>query len=144
MNQLKYIFNAEIPDAIKNSYNTLLEEPICKKEITCLFNLLKSQDVFLAPGLVDKLEIRPNQTEFSILAGKREMKIRQGQDMFKKTRVQCASVFNYNREVNEEVVIWSLERAQELLGYQNEITHIYISLKEGWIRRCLNKNCKKN
>ena len=111
--------------------NTLLEEPICKKEIACLFNLLKSQDVFLAPGLVDKLEIRPNQTEFSILAGKREMKIRQGQDMFKKTRVQCASVFNYNREVNEEVVIWSLERAQELLGYQNEITHIYISLKEG-------------
>jgi lipoprotein-releasing system permease protein len=111
--------------------NTLLEEPICKKEIACLFNLLKSQDVFLAPGLVDKLEIRPNQTEFSILAGKREMKIRQGQDMFKKTRVRCASVFNYNREVNEEVVIWSLERAQELLGYQNEITHIYISLKEG-------------
>ena len=111
--------------------NTLLEEPVCKKDVTCLFNLLKSQEVFLAPGLVDKLEIRPNQTEFSILAGKREMKIRQGQDMFKKTRVQCASVFNYNREVNEEVVIWSLERAQELLGYQNEITHIYISLKEG-------------
>lgn len=111
--------------------NTLLEEPICKKDVACLFNLLKSQEVFLAPGLVDKLEIRPNQTEFSILAGKREMKIRQGQDMFKKTRVQCASVFNYNREVNEEVVIWSLERAQELLGYQKEITHIYISLKEG-------------
>jgi lipoprotein-releasing system permease protein len=111
--------------------NTLLEASACNENHACLFNLLKGQDVFLAPGLVDKLEIRPNQTEFSILAGKREMKIRQGQDMFKKTIVQCASVFNFNREVNEEVVIWSLERAQELLGYENEITHVYIRLKEG-------------
>lgn len=118
-------------DMVEYAKNTLVEEPTCKTNNRCLYTLLDQQNVFLAPGLVDKLEIRPGQTEFSILAGKRDMKIKQGQEMFKKTRVQCASVFNFNREVNEEVVIWSLKQAQELLGYQNEITNIYIKLKEG-------------
>lgn len=118
-------------DMVEYADNTLVEEPTCKTNHTCLFTLLEQQYVFLAPGLVDKLEIRPGQTEFSVLAGKRDMKIKQGQEMFNKTRVQCASVFNFNREVNEEVVIWSLKQAQELLGYQNEITHVYIKLNEG-------------
>jgi lipoprotein-releasing system permease protein len=118
-------------DMVEYANNTLVEEPTCKTNNTCLYTLLEQQDVFLAPGLVDKLEIRPGQTEFSILAGKRDMKIKQGQEMFKKSKVQCASVFNFNREVNEEVVIWSLKQTQELLGYRNEITHIYIKLKEG-------------
>lgn len=122
---------AEYLDMIEYSQNTLLEDPVCKENHNCLFNTLLGQEVFLAPGLIDKLEIRPNQTEISILAGKREMKIRQGQEMFNKSKVQCASVFNYNKEVNEEVILWSLEKAQELLGYKNEITHVLIQLKEG-------------
>ncbi|MBM3453826.1 MAG: FtsX-like permease family protein [Bacteroidetes bacterium] len=121
----------EFLNMIEYSNNSLLDPPDCKRDNACLYPLLEEQYVFLAPGLLDKLEIRPGQTEFSLLAGKREMKINQGKEIFKKTRVQCASVFDFNKEVNEENVLWSLKQTQEFLGYKNEISHIYIKLKEG-------------
>jgi len=118
-------------DMVEYSNNSLYKAPTCEGNHKCLYKLLEGQEIFLAPGLADKLEIRPGQTEISILAGKREMRMKQGEEMFKKTRVQCASVFNFNKEVNEENILWSLKNTQELLGYTDEISHIYIKLKEG-------------
>jgi lipoprotein-releasing system permease protein len=63
-----------------------------------------------------------------IYAPKRNAKLRPGKTPFNADRIFLAGGINYNREVNEEIVLWPLIEAQNLLLFNNELTHILIDV----------------
>ena len=85
-------------------------------------------------GLMQKLNLfieNPKEREsILIYAPKRNAKIRPGKTPFNSERIFLAGSMNYNREVNDEKVLWPLKNARELLRYNNELTHILIDVDE--------------
>ena len=83
-------------------------------------------------GLIEKLNLiigDPNEREsIMIYAPKRAIKIRPGKTPFYSDRVLLAGSINYNREVNDEKIIWPLEKTRNLLRYGNELTHILVDV----------------
>lgn len=89
-------------------------------------------------GLMQKLNLQignPNDPESVLIyAPKRNIKLRPGKAPFNTDRLFLAGAMNYNREVNEEIILWSLDNARNLLRYENELTHILVDVdeKSGW------------
>ncbi len=85
-------------------------------------------------GLMQKLNLfigSTNEREsILVYAPKRNVKIRPGKTPFHTDRMFVAGAINYNREVNDEKVIWPLENARDLLRYDNELTHIHIDVDQ--------------
>jgi len=88
----------------------------------------------IGAGLMQKLNLfigSTNEREsILIYAPKRNVKIRPGKTPFNTDRMFISGSINYNREVNDEKVIWPLENAQDLFRYENELTHIHIDVDE--------------
>ena len=88
----------------------------------------------IGAGLMQKLNLyigSTNERESIIIyAPKRNVKIRPGKTPFNTDRIFIGGSINYNREVNDEKVIWPLKSAQDLLRYDNELTHIHIDVDE--------------
>ena len=86
----------------------------------------------IGAGLMQKLNLiigDPNEREsILIYAPKRNVKIRPGKTPFYSDRMFLAGTFNYNREVNDEKVIWPLENVRNLLRYDKELTHILVDV----------------
>ena len=61
-------------------------------------------------------------------APKRNLKIRPGKSPFNMERMFLSGVMNYNREINEEKVLWPLDNVRDLLRYDRELTHIFIDV----------------
>jgi lipoprotein-releasing system permease protein len=89
-------------------------------------------------GLMQKLNLQignPNDPESVLIyAPKRNIKLRPGKTPFNTDRLFLAGAMNYNREVNEEIILWSLDNARNLLRYENELTHVFVDVNEksGW------------
>lgn len=94
-----------------------------------------SKDVgIIGATLLDKLEgYIPSGygTETIIVYGpKRDMKMRFGKNPFNMHVLPLSGRMNFNREVNAENLIVSLNIAQEILGYKKaELSAIYVSVK---------------
>jgi len=67
-----------------------------------------------------------------IYAPKRNNKIRLGKNPFYTQPVYISAAMNYNKEVNEDKLLWSLASTRELLNYSSELTHIYVQAQEGF------------
>lgn len=61
----------------------------------------------------------------------REGKIRPGRNPLSVKRIDVAGRVNYNREVNSEHVVVPYDLAKELLQYGDDVSAIYVGLKEG-------------
>jgi lipoprotein-releasing system permease protein len=67
-----------------------------------------------------------------IYAPKRNIKIRLGKNPFYTQAVLISAAMNYNKEVNEDKLMWSLASTRELLNYSSELTHVYVQVKNGF------------
>ncbi len=88
----------------------------------------------IGAGLLQKLNLyidNPKEREsILIYAPKRNAKIRPGKTPFNTERIILAGSMNYNREVNDEKVLWPLKNARDLLRYNDELTHILVDVDE--------------
>jgi lipoprotein-releasing system permease protein len=86
----------------------------------------------IGAGLMQKLNLiigNTNEREsILVYAPKRNVKIRPGKTPFHTDRIFVSGSINYNREVNDEKVIWPLKNVRDLLRYDNELTHIHIDV----------------
>jgi len=73
-----------------------------------------------------------DEERFIIYAPKRSMKIRLGKNPFYTEPVYISAAMNYNKEVNEDKLIWPLVKTRELLNYSSELTHVYVQVKKGF------------
>jgi lipoprotein-releasing system permease protein len=80
-----------------------------------------------------KVSIGPDHSdEILIYAPKRNVKIRLGKAPFHSARVSVDGAVNFNQEVNASALMWDFQSASELLGYDQEISKLYISLEPGY------------
>ena len=90
---------------------------------------------YIGAGLLKKLNINRDKDGFwdEILcyAPKRDLKIRVGKNPFYIKEFQVQNAINFNKEVNEEVLLIPLNKARDLLGYKKELSAISIDLKDG-------------
>jgi len=86
----------------------------------------------IGAGLMQNLNLfigNTNEREsILVYAPKRNVKIRPGKTPFHNDRIFVAGSINYNREVNDEKVIWPLKNVRDLLRYDNELSHIHIDV----------------
>ena len=83
--------------------------------------------------LLDKLEgYIPSRTGYESLlwyAPKRNTKISPTSNPFTTQTIHLAGRLNYNNEINQNLLLVPIAFAKDLLGYENEITALYINLK---------------
>jgi lipoprotein-releasing system permease protein len=96
-----------------------------------------------------KMALGPTEKEQVVLyAPKRNVKIRLGKAPFHSARIPIDGAMNFNQEVNAGALIWDLSSAENLLGYDHEISKIYLSLKPGFnaqeVKEILQNKLAKN
>ncbi|MDG1842257.1 MAG: ABC transporter permease [Crocinitomicaceae bacterium] len=103
---------------------------------------------FIGAGLLKKLNINRDEDGFwdKILcyAPKRDLKIRVGKNPFYIQEFHIQNAINFNKEVNEEVLLLPLEKARDLLGYKKELSSICIDLKKGVNATEIKEKIQKN
>ena len=90
---------------------------------------------FVGAELMQNLKVSigsANSDEILIYAPKRNVKIRLGKAPFHSARLLVDGAVNFNQEVNATALMWDFQSASELLGYNQEISKLYISLKQGY------------
>lgn len=91
---------------------------------------------FVIPGagLQEKLQIGiDSENKYDpivIYAPKRKITIKPGQNPFFLETAEVSAIMNYNREVNTDIILSSLDFASQLLQYENEYSSVWIDLKE--------------
>jgi len=90
----------------------------------------------IGASLLDKLggfiPERVGFEEITVFAPKRDAKVRVGSNPFTTRRLSLAGRMNFNREVNAEKLIVPLSYARDVLNYSEDITAIYVDVKEGF------------
>lgn len=88
----------------------------------------------IGANLLDKLNGYISQNEnhetLIIYFPKRNAKINVNTNPFRSDIIKLSGRINYNKEVNEEVIIVPLLFAKEILDYENRISKIYINCKQ--------------
>lgn len=75
-----------------------------------------------------------------LYAPKRDGKIKLGSNPFRIETIQISARMNYNREVNAEHLLVPLELAQEILNYNQDLSCVFIDLKDNSsIQECKEK-----
>ena len=90
---------------------------------------------FVGAELMQNLKINIGSStadELLIYAPKRNVKIRLGKAPFHTTRLAIDGAVNFNQEVNATALMWDFQSASNLLGYDREISKLYIALKPGY------------
>lgn len=65
-----------------------------------------------------------------LYAPKRSAKVKLGSNPFNIKMMNLSGRFNYNREVNAEMIVVPIHVAQELLNYDKDLTAIYVDVKD--------------
>lgn len=63
-----------------------------------------------------------------VYAPKRDSKVRLGANPFTTKMIELSGRMNFNREVNAENIVVSIEMAREVLNYRNDITSVYVDV----------------
>jgi len=90
---------------------------------------------FVGAELMQNLNVHigaVHSDEILIYAPKRNVKIRLGKTPFHSARLSIDGAVNFNQEVNASALLWDFQSASELLGYNQEISKLYVSLKPGY------------
>ncbi len=90
----------------------------------------------IGASLLDKLggfiPDRVGYESIQIFAPKRDAKVRLGSNPFKSQFIQVAGRMNFNREVNAERIVVSIDLAKELLNYGKDISAVYVDVKSDY------------
>ena len=90
---------------------------------------------FVGAELMQNLKISigsTNTDDILIYAPKRNVKIRLGKAPFHTARLAIDGAVNFNQEVNASALMWDFQSASNLLGYEREISKLYITLMPGY------------
>ena len=83
-------------------------------------------------GLMEKLKLyledKIDYEQIAIYAPKRNLKISFGKTPFYTDQIKVSCAMNYNREINQEKILFPLKDVRALLNYSDELSHIYIDL----------------
>ena len=71
------------------------------------------------------------EEQFILYAPKREVKIRPGTSPFSTELIAISGRFDYNKEVNSQIVLVPLDFARSILRYEKELTGYAIYLNSG-------------
>lgn len=96
---------------------------------------LDGKFAFVGAELMQNLKVSIgtiNSDEILIYAPKRNVKIRLGKTPFHSARLSVDGAVNFNQEVNASAFMWDYKSASELLGYDQEMSKLYISLNDGF------------
>ena len=74
------------------------------------------------------LEDEIEYEQISIYAPKRNLKISFGKTPFYSNQIKISCAMSYNREINQEKILFPLKDVRTLLNYSGELSHIYIDL----------------
>lgn len=89
----------------------------------------------IGAGVLGKLEgFIPKQIgveKVDCYVPKRDAKIRPGKSPFRQERIGLAGTMSFNREVSTQFMIIPFELSRELMGFDDEISAIYIEAKKG-------------
>lgn len=111
---------------MSNTENHLVDGVASFEENNLTLGLIGAQ-------LLDKLEgYIPSRTGYeSILcyAPKRNAKISPTSNPFNTQTIHLSGRLNYNNEINQNLLLVPIDFAKDLLGYNNELTALYIDLK---------------
>lgn len=95
---------------------------------------LKINEAIIGVGLLRKLDgiiFTGNPERVLVYAPSRDAKIMRSKNPFRSTHFFLTAEMNYNREVNAQTLIVSLEAASDLLSYDNDITRLAVELEKG-------------
>jgi ABC-type lipoprotein release transport system permease subunit len=81
--------------------------------------------------------------ELLLYAPKRNVKIRLGKTPFFSERIPIDGAVNFNKEVNSTALLWDFQSASNLLGYENEISKLYVFVKPGYSNQDVKDNLLK-
>lgn len=81
-----------------------------------------------------------NQQSLLFYAPKRDAKVRVGVNPFNTKRLNVSASVNYNKEINSEYVIVPLNFAKDILEYKNDITSIFIKVKDKYDNNQVKEN----
>lgn len=101
---------------------------------------------FVGAELMQNLKVNigsATSDDVLIYAPKRNVKIRLGKAPFHSARLTIDGAVNFNQEVNASALLWDFKSASELLGYNQEISKLYISLKKGYDAQEVKKQIQK-
>ena len=90
---------------------------------------------YLGADLMQNLKIglsTSDKEQVVLYAPKRNVKIRLGKAPFHSARIPVDGAMNFNQEVNATALVWDLSSAKNLLGYEHEMSKVYIFLKPGY------------
>lgn len=88
----------------------------------------------IGAALLDQLQgyipARGEVENLLVYSPKREAKMSLTQNPFRSSAIQLSGRLNYNKEVNDETLLVPLAYARELLDYGDDLSLIYIALKD--------------
>jgi lipoprotein-releasing system permease protein len=90
----------------------------------------------IGASLLDKLEgqihdINGNE-QVQLYVPRRSAKVQLNSSPFNSERIEITGRFNFNKEVNDGVILLPLEKAKQLLEYDTELTAVYIDVSENY------------
>jgi lipoprotein-releasing system permease protein len=101
----------------------------------------------IGASLLDKLggfiPDRVGYESIQIFAPKRDAKVRLGSNPFKSQFIQVAGRMNFNREVNAERIVVSIDLAQDLLNYGKDISAVYVDVTSDYQNEDVKKNIQQ-
>jgi lipoprotein-releasing system permease protein len=103
-------------------------------------------EAIIGATLLDNLGGYIPQNDYQRLlfyAPKRDGKVRFASNPFVTKNIRIAARMNFNKEVNSEFVVVPIRLAKELLEYENDITSIYIDVKNGFENDEVRENLKQ-
>ena len=101
---------------------------------------------FVGAELMQNLNVHigaVNSDEILIYAPKRNVKIRLGKTPFHSARLSIDGAVNFNQEVNASALLWDFQAASQLLGYDQEISKLYVSLNPGYEAQSVKEQIQK-
>lgn len=101
---------------------------------------------YLGADLMQNLKIGLGSSEKEqvvLYAPKRNVKIRLGKAPFHSARIPVDGAMNFNQEVNATALIWDLTSAKNLLGYDHELSKVYLFLKPGYDLQAVKEQLQK-
>jgi lipoprotein-releasing system permease protein len=101
---------------------------------------------FIGAELMQNLNVHigaVNSDEILIYAPKRNVKIRLGKTPFHSARLSIDGAVNFNQEVNASALLWDFQTASQLLGYNQEISKLYVTLKPGYDAQSVKEQIQK-
>jgi len=104
------------------------------------------QFAFVGAELMQNLKVRIGTTdpdEILIYAPKRNVKILLGKAPFHSARLSIDGAVNFNQEVNASALLWDFQAASQLLGYDQEISKLYVSLNPGYEAQSVKEQIQK-